>query len=82
MLFQTTYKLRPGNCDAEVLGILLHLLISHMHRRDVHVSNVDGHLGDVPLCQPPADTLHCLQSAGLVISSSLLADVESNSESN
>lgn len=38
-----------------------------MHRCDVHVGNVDGHLGDV-FRQPPANSLNCLQSAGLVIS--------------
>ena len=77
-----TYQLRPCDSNAEILGILLHLLEGNMHRSDVHVGNVDGHLGDVLLRQPPANSLNCLQSAGLVISPALFSDIQSNPEPN
>ena len=78
----SAYQLRPCDSNAEILGILLHLLEGHMHRSDVHVGNVDGHLGDVLLRQPPANSLNCLQSAGLVISPALFSDIQSNPEPN
>ena len=77
---QTTHQLRPSDSDAEILSILLHLLEGYVHRGDVHVGDVDGHLGNVLLSQPPADSLNCLQSARLVISTALLSDVKSNPE--
>ena len=52
-----------------------------MHGGDVHVSDVDGHLGDVPLLQPPADALDSLQSTGLSLPPTLLSDIESDSVS-
>ena len=77
---ENTDQLRPGDSDVELLRVSLHLLVGDVHRRDVHVGDVDGHLGDVPLRQPPADALHRLQSAGLVFTAPLLPDVERNSE--
>ena len=49
-----------------------------MHGGDIHVSDVDGHLGDVPLLQPPADALDSLQSTGLSLPPTLLSDIESD----
>ena len=78
---QTTHQLRPSDSDAEILGILLHLLEGYVHRGDVHVGDVDGHLGNVLLSQPPADSLDSLQSARLRLSTTLLTDIESDSVS-